>query len=202
VAVGLAATVGLNVYVVATARGRIVDAADAADGGYDCIAVLGAGLDPDGTPSPMLAARLDAAVALYDAGAADVVLMTGDNSRADYDEVGAMQRYAIAAGVPAGAIVRDHAGFSTYESMYRLRDVFGARRVVVVTQQYHLYRAVFDGVRLGLDVDGVAAVLPTRRGQRAREVREVMASAKDVVYVWIGKRPTFLGEPIPLVPAG
>ncbi|MDR1427978.1 MAG: YdcF family protein, partial [Bifidobacteriaceae bacterium] len=149
----LVATLALNGYVVASSRGRIVGAERVAGGGYDCIAVLGAGLNQDGTPGPMLAARLDTAVELYRAGTSDVVLMTGDNSRPNYDEVGAMERYAIDRGVPAGAIVRDRAGFSTYESMYRLRDVFGASKVVVVTQEYHLYRAIFDALKLGLDAD-------------------------------------------------
>ncbi|MDR1189125.1 MAG: YdcF family protein [Bifidobacteriaceae bacterium] len=206
VAVGLAATVlaatlGLNAWVEATARRHIIDIGQAAQGGYDCIAVLGAGLAPDGTPSPILAARLDTAAELYRAGASDVVLVTGDNSRLDYDEVGAMERYAIAKGVPPGAIIRDHAGFSTYESMYRLRDVFGADRVLVVTQRYHLYRALFDARKLGLAADGVPAALPSRSGQRSRDAREVLASVKDVFYVLFDKKPTFLGDPIQLVPA-
>jgi vancomycin permeability regulator SanA len=202
VAVGLAgfalvATIGLNVWVVATARGRIVPASQVG-GGYDCIAVLGAGLNPDGSPGAILAARLDTAAELYQAGASDVVVVSGDNSRPDYDEVGAMRRYLLALGVPSDAVVRDDAGYSTYESMHRLKSVFGAKRVVVVTQEYHLFRALFDAVRLGLAADGVPASLPSRRGQGAREVREVAASVKDVVYVLIGKRPDVLGEPTPL----
>jgi vancomycin permeability regulator SanA len=187
-AVAGVAVIGLNIHVEVTARPHVIDAEEAAKRGYDCIAVLGAGLAPDGTPGTMLAARLDAAVALYQAGASKVVLLTGDNSREDYDEVGAMERYVIGRGVSVAAIIRDDGGLSTYESMYRLREVFGMKRVVVVTQRYHLSRSVYDAVALGLDADGVAAQLPTTRGQRFRDAREVIASAKDVIYVTLGVR--------------
>jgi vancomycin permeability regulator SanA len=117
--------------------------------------VFGAGVRPDGRPSPMLADRVRAAADLYKAGRVQKLLMTGDNGRADYDEVGAMRRYAIEQGVPAADITLDHAGFSTYESCYRAAAIFGVREAVLVTQRYHLPRAVYTCGELGVDAVGL-----------------------------------------------
>ena len=105
---------------------------------YDCILVLGAGVNED-EPSDMLRDRLDTAIELYNTGIAPKILMSGDHGCEDYDEVNVMKNYAIAKGVPSEDIFMDHAGFSTYESLYRAKAVFGAERVVVVSQKYHLY---------------------------------------------------------------
>ena len=173
---------------------------DAVDGSYDCILVLGCMVYGD-QPSAMLRDRLDRAIELYKAGASDRLLMSGDHGRADYDEVHAMKRYAMAQGVPEEAIFLDHAGFSTYESMYRARDVFAVRRPLIVTQRYHLYRAVYDARRLGLDADGAAAA-PNEYCKTYNDLRELLARSKDVVYTTLRPKPTFLGEPIPITLSG
>ena len=164
----------------------------------DCILVLGCGVRENGEPSLMLRDRLDMGLALYEDGAAPKLLMSGDHSRTDYDEVNAMKDAALQAGIPSEDVFMDHAGFSTYESMYRAREVFCAERVIIVSQQYHLYRAVYNARRLGLDAWGVAAEDIAYMGQAMREAREILARAKDFFYCLFQPQPTFLGEPIPI----
>lgn len=118
--------------------------------------VFGAYVMPDGTLSAMLADRVDAAVALYRSGKVDHLLFSGDNSRPDYDEVSAMLGYALHHGVPRDAITLDYAGFDTYDSCYRAKAIFGVTRAILVTQQYHMPRAIYDCSRLGMDAVGLA----------------------------------------------
>ena len=164
----------------------------------DCVLVLGCGVHPDGRPSDMLADRVACGVALYENGTSPKLLMSGDHGRADYDEVNVMRNAAVQAGLPVDDVFMDHAGFSTYESMYRARDVFGAKRIVVVSQDYHLYRALYVAERLGLDAYGVPADLRPYAGQEARELREVLARNKDFLTAIVQPPPTFLGDPISL----
>ena len=150
---------------------------------YDCILVLGAGVRPDGTPSHMLEDRLRGAVALYEAGVSDVLLLSGDNSGEDYDEVSAMVRYCLEHGVPESAIVRDDIGFSTSESVYNTVRTLGYRDIIVVTQEYHLYRAMYMIKRMGADADGFATDYRAYSMQIKRDVREYVARCKDFLKV-------------------
>lgn len=118
--------------------------------------VFGAFVMPDGTLSAMLADRVDAAVSLYRARKVERLLFSGDNSRPDYDEVDAMLAYALRRGVPKDAIALDYAGFDTYDSCYRAKAIFGVTRAILVTQEYHLPRAVYDCASLGIDAVGLA----------------------------------------------
>lgn len=158
--------------------------------------VLGAGLTPSGDLSPFLAERVATAVTLYRQHRVQALLMSGDHSRTDYDEVDAMAAAAEAAGVPASAIVTDHAGFDTYSSCYRARSVWGLDQVIVVSQAFHLPRAVWLCQRLGLSVDGVAASdaghSSTATGGR---LREVMAIDKGLLDVARQRSPRFPGPP-------
>ena len=177
---GAVAVFAIDAHVQTTAGPRIVTADEAAVlGNVDCVLVLGCGVHPDGCPSDMLADRIAQGVALYENGTSPKLLMSGDHGRADYDEVNAMREMAVQAGLPADDVFMDHAGFSTYESMYRARDVFGAKRIVIVSQKYHLYRALYVAERLGLDAYGVSADLRPYAGQEARELREVLARNSD-----------------------
>lgn len=188
-----------NGYVKKYSNPKILPTAAAAElSGMDCIMVLGCGLRPDGTPTQMLKDRLDQGIELYQSGAAPKLLMSGDHGRVKYDEVNTMKQYAIDQGVPSEDIFMDHAGFSTYESMYRSRDVFQVERMIVVTQEYHLYRAVYDGNRLGVDTYGVAARKVRYGGQRRRDLREILARNKDVLVCLWKLKPTYLGEAIPV----
>ncbi len=198
-ALALTAALGLSLWVWGSTRAYLLTPEEAADlTDMDAILVLGCGVRPDGSPSLMLRDRLDMGLQLYQAGAAPKLLMSGDHSRKTYDEVNAMKDYAVAAGVPSSDVFMDHAGFSTYESMYRARDVFEARRVIIVSQKYHLYRAVYDARALGLEAWGIAAEDIAYTGQWLRELREILARDKDVFYCWLKPQPTFLGEAIPV----
>ncbi len=198
-AVCLVAVFAIDAHVRSSAESRSVTADETARlDGIDCIVVLGCGVRPDGQPSDMLADRIAQGVALYEKGASPKLLMSGDHSRSDYDEVNTMRNVAVEAGVPADDVFMDHAGFSTYESMYRARDVFGAKRIVIVSQRYHLYRALYVAERLGLDAYGVAADLRPYAGQEAREVREILARVKDFLTAIVQPPPTYLGDPISL----
>lgn len=121
----------------------------------------------------MLEDRLLQAIHLYEQGASGKLLVSGDHGRADYDEVNVMKQFAMDRGIPSENVFMDHAGFSTYESLYRARDIFEAKRVLIVTQEYHLSRALYVAQKLGLDAQGVAADLRSYGGQTYREMREV-----------------------------
>ena len=162
----------------------------------DCIIVLGAQVKADGTPSKMLRDRLDEGIRLYEAGAAPKILMSGDDGQVEYNEVAAMAAYAEDAGVSKKDLFLDHAGFSTYESMYRAQYIFGVKRAIVVTQKYHEYRALYIGHRLGMDVRGVSAADINYAFQGFRDIREVMARDKDFLQCIFWPKPTYLGDKI------
>ncbi|MCR5134933.1 MAG: YdcF family protein [Clostridiales bacterium] len=177
--------------------------ADASDlslpnGPFDCILVLGAGLSPDGTPSPMLEDRLELAIYLYGQGYSSKILLSGDNGTEYYDEVTAMRNFVLGQGVPEAAVVCDYAGFSTYDSMYRAQGIFGVQRAIVVTQGYHLPRALFIGKALDIDVCGAAADQETFSGQEARELREIVARDKDLIKSFIKPEARIMGDPLPI----
>ena len=153
----------------------------------DAIVVLGAGLRADGTPSDMLADRLSVAIDLYKKSISKYIVLSGDCSGEDYDEVSAMFDYCIERGIPESAIVRDNSGYSTYESVYNVISNFGYKRFVVVTQKYHLYRAVYISEKMGADVIGVPSDPRAYRGQILRSLREYAARIKDFFKVEISQ---------------
>lgn len=191
---------GVSAYIVTSTQARFLAPDGPPPEGLDCVLVLGCGVRPDGSPSDMLADRLEQGIALYQGGWADKLLLSGDNGQENYNEVGVMEAYALERGVPREDIVLDHAGFCTYDSVYRARDIFRARRLVIVTQAYHLSRALYIARALGLEAWGVGADLRPYRGQTARELREVLARDKDFLWALTQPEPKFLGEPIPLHP--
>ncbi|MEZ3437029.1 MAG: YdcF family protein [Lachnospiraceae bacterium] len=164
----------------------------------DAVLVLGAQVKPDGSPCAMLKERLDTGIQIYQSGLTDRIIMSGDHGRDDYDEVNAMKNYAMERGVPSEHIFMDHAGFSTYESMYRAKEIFQTEDIIVVTQKYHLYRAVYDAEAMGLETRGVACDTEVYSGDTYRKLRESVAIAKDVGYSVLKPEPTFLGDPIPI----
>jgi len=155
--------------------------------------VLGAGVDGNGRPSTFLSERLQVAADLYRSGRVRALLMSGDHSRMDYDEVGTMTARAQELGVPASAIVQDHAGFDTYSSCYRARSVWGVSRAVVVTQPFHLTRAVWTCRALGIDAQGAGTADDDTSATWYGWVREVPAVDKAVVDVLRDRTPTFPG---------
>jgi len=168
---------------------------------HDFIVVLGAGLRGN-EPSPMLKDRLEKGIFCYKQGLAPKILMSGDHGRDGYNEVQVMKQYAVNAGVPSQDIFMDHAGFSTYDSMVRAHDIFGLRNPVVVTQKYHIYRALFIGSHAGLDCTGVPTDYYKYGGQPYRMFREHIARCKDIGTVLLGTEPVYRGDPISITGNG
>ncbi len=169
---------------------------------YDCIIVLGAGVREDGTLSDMLRDRMDTAIDLYMRADNTKMIVTGDHGRESYDEVNAMKAYAVSCGVCDEDVFMDHAGFSTYESIVRAREVFGVERAVVVTQRYHLYRALYICEYVGIDAMGICADVRQYRGAYYREAREVLARTNDFIKQFTRPGPKYLGESISLGASG
>jgi len=161
--------------------------------------VLGASV-VNGMPSPILADRADAAIALYKAGKVSKILVTGDNGALSHDEVTPVRKYLLDAGVAPQDIFLDHAGFDTYSSMYRARDVFEASSITIVTQDFHLPRALWIARHLGITAYGVTA----EGGDSSiyDYVREIPASVKALFDVFIDRQPKYLGPTIPLTGDG
>lgn len=169
---------------------------------YDAILVLGCGVVRN-QPSPLLQERLDAGIELYKKGVAPKIIMSGDHGREDYDEVNVMKSYAIQQGVPSEDIFMDHAGFSTYESVYRARNIFLAKKLVIVSQRYHLYRAIYISKLLNFEkVVGADSTTYRMYGQTVRDLREIFAREKDFFKVIFRPKPTFLGDRIDLNQSG
>jgi vancomycin permeability regulator SanA len=198
-ALGISAVLGINAYVCLSTASQILSPEDAA--GWkeaDCIIILGCQVRADGTPSLMLSDRLDRGIALYKQGAAPKSIMSGDHGQTEYDEVNTMKQYAIDAGVPSEDIFMDHAGFSTYETIYRAKAIFGVKKAIIVTQEYHLYRALYIANRFDIEAQGVGADYRTYSGQLKRDIREVLARCKDFATCIWKPEPTYLGETIPV----
>ncbi len=196
---GGAFVVGINAYMVSYVSDYLLTEEDLANEQFDCILVLGAGLW-DGEPSPMLQERIDFGVVAYNTGCAPKILMSGDHGSDDYDEPNKMKEVAIEQGVPADNIFMDHAGFSTYESMYRARDIFEVEKMVIVTQDYHLYRAVYNARKLGIDAYGFE--FHELNYPFYNNMREYLARVKDFFYCIFEPQPTYLGEAIPISGSG
>ena len=188
---------GINLGMVLGCRQRLAQVEDTFSD-IDCILVLGCQVKADGVPSHMLEDRLQYGINLYLQGAAPKLLMSGDHGREHYNEVGAMKQFAMDAGVPSQDIFMDHAGFSTYESIYRAKEIFGAKRIVIVTQEYHLYRALYIADALGIEAWGVPSDPRAYSGQFSRDCREVLARVKDFGTSLFQPNPTYLGETIPI----
>ncbi len=167
---------------------RIVSVEELTDLGteFDCVIVLGCKVHADGTLSARLADRVATGIEVFEAGVGNTLLMSGDRQPdGSYDEVGAMKQAAIDAGVPEDAIVLDPIGYSTYESLENLLAEYAGGRVVIVTQEYHLHRALYIAERLGIDAYGVSADKREYSDRLKCELREILARVKDVWYVQV-----------------
>ena len=184
-----------------------IDEASAISQKPDVILVLGAGVRPNGSPSNMLEDRLLTALRLYEAGICEKILVSGDHGSEYYDEVNVMKSYLIQKGIPSENVFMDHAGFSTYDSVYRAKAIFGVKKPLIVTQEYHSFRSLMIANHLDLDATAVAAPILSSDvevypKQAWYSFRETLARVKD--FFWsLGKpEPTFLGEPISLEAGG
>lgn len=194
----------INAYMYEFSSRYFLTVEEASQENFDCVLVLGAGVWGD-SPSHMLEERLNKGIEVYKTGCTKRILMSGDHGREEYDEVNVMKDFAVDGGAIAEEVFMDHAGFSTYESMYRAKEVFQVKKVVIVTQKYHLYRAVYNARKLGLDAYGVAAdgqynySLPVRTYNNSREA---IARCKDFIWCIFKPEPTYLGEIIPISSSG
>lgn len=161
---------------------------------FDCILVLGAGVYSDGTPTPMLNDRLAVACEAYEAGRSDRLIMSGDHLNADYNEPGTMKKFAIEQGIDSKVIFLDHAGISTYDSVYRAIKLYGADKILIVTQKYHLYRAIYLARALGAEACGVSANLRSYMKQPLYTTREWAARVKDFAMAITKPEATYMGE--------
>jgi SanA protein len=196
-----AGVLALRAYSALRARGQIYSVQEVPY--YRVTIIFGALIEEDGRLSDMLADRVATGADLYHAGKTDFLLMTGDNSRHSYNEPEAMRRYALQLGVPDEAIVLDYAGFRTYDSCYRARDIFQVKEAILVTQAFHLDRALLTCNALGIDAVGVAADVQRPEGYaqndlRAGQIREFPATLIAVYDLLSHRKPTFLGEPLPI----
>lgn len=188
----------VNAYVKLSTKDKILTIKEATKlEDIDCILVLGAGIWGD-KPSPMLEDRLLTGIELYNKKISNKIVMSGDHGQEEYDEVNIMKQYAIDNGIESSDIFMDHAGFSTYESIYRIKEIFNAKKVVIVTQKYHLHRALYIAEQLGIEAYGVNSDPRKYQGQLFREIREILARNKDFINCIIKPEPTYLGETIPV----
>ena len=168
----------------------------------DCIIVLGAGIRDRETPTPMLKDRLDTGIKLYREGVAPKILLTGDNGSMEHNEIHVMLSYVKKAGVPEEDIFCDHAGFSTFDSMYRADSIFQVKKAVIVTQTYHEYRSLYIADKLGISALGAGSDQKKYSGQYMREIREVAARVKDFLKCHTDAESLIGGEIIPITEEG
>ena len=186
---------GINFYVIHSTKKQIVSYNDLKE--IDCILVLGAGIWGN-KPSPILEDRLNEAINLYKKGVANKIIMSGDHGREEYDEVNIMKDYAINKGVKSEDIFMDHAGFNTYDSIYRAKEIFEAKNIIIVTQKYHLYRALYIANSMDINAHGANSDPRKYSGQLYRELREILARNKDFILSLFKVKPKILGESIPV----
>lgn len=170
----------INFYIILSTKNRIVSGDSELLTDIDYIVILGAGIRR-GKPSPMLEDRLKTGISLYNNDISNKILITGDHMNDDYDEVTVMKNYLLEHGIPEEDIITDNYGISTYDSIYRVKNVYKSNKVVIVSQRYHLYRALFLSDNLDLESYGVEADLRYYYGQWYREIREILARNKDFI---------------------
>lgn len=194
----------LNFYIINFSSKYILTPEEYEQKRVDCVMVMGAGVWGD-NPSHMLEERLNRGIEVYNSPCTDRLLMSGDHGRIEYDEVNVMKNFAIESGAVPEEVFMDHAGFSTYESMYRAKEVFDVNSLVIVTQEYHLYRAIYDARMLGLEAYGVVADGQYNFSSATKtynNTREALARCKDFLWCIIKPEPTYLGEVIPISASG
>ena len=192
-------TLGINGYVKSVGGEHILTAEEALSlEDVDCILVLGCLVYSSGRPSDALNDRLTVGVDLYKRNAAPKLLMSGDHGQINYNEVKVMKDWAVDAGVPDTDVFMDHAGFSTYESIYRAKEVFLAKKIIIVTQEYHLYRALYIADKLGIEAYGVNSDLHRFVNEADHNAREVLARVNDFLTSVFKPKPTYLGDAIPI----
>ncbi len=186
----------LNAYVSKEGSKYIIELEDSV--AVDAVIVLGARVKKSGVPSEMLQDRLDMGIAAYEKGMSNRILVSGDHGTREYDEVNSMRKYLKDQGISDDYIFMDHAGFSTYESMYRAKEIFCIERAVIVTQEYHLKRALYIARAMGIEAYGIPSDHYVYPKMAYYEFREKAARVKDFFKSKLKMKPTYLGEVIPI----
>lgn len=189
-------------FYVSHTGGKYVVTAEEAPA-VDAILILGARVYSSGAPSPLLQDRLDYGYELYTQGKANRIIVSGDHGAKEYDEVNAMKNYLLAKGVSQEHIFLDHAGFNTYDSMYRAKEIFQVNSLIVCTQEFHMPRALYIARRLGLDAYGYAAPDKAIYHMAYNNFREKLAQVKAFLETDIlHRKPKYLGNVIPIQGSG
>lgn len=195
VAIGAISTFIINIYMINSTKKQIVDINEVKD--VDAIIILGCRVDGD-SPSLMLARRLDKGIDVYNKFKTKIIL-TGDHGTGEYDEVNVMRDYLLTSDIPSSDIFLDHAGFNTYDSIYRAKYIFEAKKVVIITQKYHMYRALYLANKLDLDAVGVVADdIPQKGIMLKNEIREILSRDKNFFKGLLKPKSKYLGDVIPL----
>lgn len=192
--IGILIMLGINEYIKYSVKDKIITEKDITED-YNVALVLGAGLK-NGKPSPVLKDRLDTALMLYKNNKVSKIIVSGDHGNKNYDEVNVMKNYLKNEGVLSEDIFMDHAGFSTYDSIYRLREIFNVKKVIIVTQKYHLYRSLYIAKKLEIDAEGISATKRHYAGELKFALREVIARDKDFVKTIFKPKSKYLGDAI------
>ena len=185
----------INIYVRLSTKSKIKYLDEINERDIDCIIVLGAGIRGNG-PSPMLEDRLLTSVELYNKNISNKIIVSGDHGRVNYDEVNVMKNYLIEKNIPSENIFMDHAGFSTYDSIYRAKEIFKVKKAIIVTQEYHLYRALYIAKELDIEVYGVSSTKRIYGNQIKRDIREFAARIKDFIQCIFKPKSKYLGDVI------
>jgi len=182
-----------NIYVIFVTKSKIKNIDKINEEDIDCVIVLGAGIRGNG-PSPMLEDRLLTSIELYNKNISNKIIVSGDHGRVNYDEVNVMKNYLIEQNIPSENIFMDHAGFSTYDSIYRAKEIFKVKKAIIVTQEYHLYRALYIAKELDIKVYGVSSTKRIYGNQIKRDIREFAARIKDFIKCIFKPKPKYLGD--------
>lgn len=199
--VGIITLLSINYYVVY--KGDSYKITLESDTKADAVIVLGARVFSNGTLSDMLEDRMNVGIQAVKNNMSNKLLVSGDHGRKEYDEVNSMKDYALGKGLKPEDVFMDHAGFSTYETMYRAKEIFGVKKAIIITQDYHLKRAIYIARRLGIEAYGIPSDEHTYPMMLKYETREKLARIKDFIYVnFLKPKPTYLGEAIPITGDG
>jgi len=192
--IGLVAVVSVNYYVKSSTKKNIHYSLKRFPKN-DVGIIFGAGINGD-QPSKYLKDRLDAGILLYKAKRINKILLSGDNGREEYDELTVMKNYCFRNGVDTTKIFIDYAGFDTYSTMYRAKHIFKIKKATLISQEYHLNRAIYIGQKLGIKSVGYSANKGEYRGYKYVTFREYLSIFKSFFDVLRNREPRFLGKPI------
>lgn len=196
--IGITTILSINYYIIHSTKPSIINPTQIETlPEIDCILVLGAGIK-NNQPSLMLKDRLTKSIELYNIGLSKKILMSGDHQNDNYNEVAVMKEFAIEQNIPSEDIFMDHEGYSTYESIHRAKNIFGVNKMIIVTQEYHLYRALYIAKQLGIEAYGIASDKKQYTGQTYRDIREVLARNKDFLYLLFTKEKKNIQPTIPI----